>query len=97
MAACPLPSRCSIPLVTVGNLLPLGATSFIVGPKRQCRDMLVPQRRLASLAYIGTLVGTLMSIFVFHTALLSLLFIVLQVRWERRPRVEGAEDSRCSV
>ena len=40
--------------------------------------MFAPVRRAASLAYLGTLAGTLLSIFVFRIALLSLLFIVLQ-------------------
>ena len=63
---------------TLGNLLSLGATSFIVGPARQCRDMLAPQRRLASLTYFATLIGTLLSVFVLRSGLHSLLFIVLQ-------------------
>ena len=63
---------------TLGNLLSLGATSFLVGPLRQCRDMMAPSRKLASLVYFFTLVGTLLCIFVLHSGLLSLLFIVLQ-------------------
>ena len=41
--------------------------------------MLAPSRRLASLAYALTMLGTLLSIFVWRLRLLSLLFIVLQV------------------
>ena len=63
---------------TLGNLLSLGAASFLVGPRTQARGMLAPQRRLASLLYIATLVGTLVSVFVLKKALLSLLFILLQ-------------------
>ena len=40
---------------TLGNLLSLGATSFLVGPAQQCRDMMAPQRKMASLAYVVTL------------------------------------------
>ena len=40
--------------------------------------MLAPSRRWASLAYVATLAGTLISVFVFKLALLSLLFILLQ-------------------
>ena len=63
---------------TLGNLLSIGSASFLVGPARQCKTMLAPQRRTASLVYIGTLVGTLVSVFAFRLALLSLLFVVLQ-------------------
>ena len=37
---------------TAGNILSLGATSFLVGPMRQARDMLAPSRRFASLALV---------------------------------------------
>ena len=63
---------------TIGNLLSLGASSFLVGPRRQCLDMLAPSRRIASLTYMAMMVGTLLSVFVFKMALLSLGFIILQ-------------------
>ena len=63
---------------TLGNLLSLGATSFLVGPTRQLKQMMEPSRRLASLTYFGTLIGTLVCIFVLHSGLLSLVFIILQ-------------------
>jgi hypothetical protein len=63
---------------TLGNLLSLGATSFLVGPTRQLKQMMEPSRRLASIAYFGTLIGTLVCIFVLHSGLLSLVFILLQ-------------------
>jgi len=63
---------------TLGNLLSLGATSFIVGPASQCRDMMAPSRKLASLMYFATLLGTLLSVFVLRSAMISLVFIVLQ-------------------
>ena len=63
---------------SIGNLLSLGAASFLVGPRAQARGMLHPSRRVASLVYLATLVGTLVTVFAFKRALLSLLFIVLQ-------------------
>ncbi|KAL1502976.1 hypothetical protein AB1Y20_011047 [Prymnesium parvum] len=63
---------------TIGNLLSLGASSFLVGPAKQCRDMLAPSRRLASLVYMATLVATLLSVFVFKLVVLALLCILLQ-------------------
>ena len=35
-----------------------------VGPAKQCRDMLAPERKAASLLYFTTLMGTLLSVFV---------------------------------
>lgn len=63
---------------TLGNILSLGASSFLVGPARQCRTMFAKERRAASLAYLLTLAGTLLSIFWLRLAILALLFILLQ-------------------
>ncbi|EOD09736.1 hypothetical protein EMIHUDRAFT_47231, partial [Emiliania huxleyi CCMP1516] len=45
---------------TLGNILSLGASSFLVGPARQCRTMFAKERRAASLAYLLTLAGSLL-------------------------------------
>ena len=63
---------------TFGNILSLGATSFLVGPKAQFKGMLQPSRRLASLVYITTLIMTLYVVFRFKSALLCLLLIIIQ-------------------
>lgn len=63
---------------SLGNLLSLGAASFLVGPRAQLRGMLAPSRRWASITYLLTLLGTLLSVFVLRRALVSLLLIVLQ-------------------
>jgi len=47
---------------TLGNILSLGASSFLVGPARQCRTMFAKERRAASLAYLLTLAGSLLSL-----------------------------------
>ena len=49
---------------TLGNLLSLGSSGFLVGPARQCRDMASAERRVASLAYAAALFGTLVSVLV---------------------------------
>ena len=63
---------------TFGNILSLGASSFLVGPARQCRGMFARERRVASLVYICTLCATLVSVFVLRLGLLSLVFVILQ-------------------
>ena len=63
---------------TAGNVVSLASTAFLVGPTRQLRGMLAPERRVASLAYIAALVGTLVSVLVLKLALLSLVFVLVQ-------------------
>uniref|UniRef100_A0A7S0LDK2 Vesicle transport protein n=1 Tax=Coccolithus braarudii TaxID=221442 RepID=A0A7S0LDK2_9EUKA len=63
---------------TVGNLLSIGSSSFLVGPQKQCRDMLAPERATASLIYIVTLFLTLWSCFYLKVQILTFLFIVMQ-------------------
>ena len=63
---------------TMGNLLSIGSSSFLVGPAKQCRDMLAPERAAASLIYLVTLLGTLLSVFVLKVQLLSLLCVIAQ-------------------
>ena len=63
---------------TLGNLLSIGSSSFLVGPAQQCRDMLTPERRIASLVYVCTLAGTLVSVFVVKIQMLSLVCVVAQ-------------------
>jgi len=63
---------------TAGNLLAIGSSAFLVGPSKQCRDMFTPERRMASLIYIGTLFGTLVSVFVIKISLLSFVLVICQ-------------------
>ena len=63
---------------TLGNLLSMGSSSFLVGPEKQCRDMLAPERRLASIVYFVALAGTLLSVFVLKVTILSFAFVLLQ-------------------
>ena len=56
---------------TLGNLLSISSSSFLVGPAKQCRDMLAPERAAASLIYFVTLLGTLLCVFVLKVDPLS--------------------------
>ena len=46
---------------TVGNVLELTSTSFLVGPARQIKRMTSPTRWGAALVYVGAMVATLVS------------------------------------
>ena len=63
---------------TFGNLLSLGATTFLVGPVKQLKDMFTPERATASLVYAITLVGTLASVFYLKVQLVTLALVCMQ-------------------
>ena len=63
---------------TIGNLLSLGSSSFLVGPAKQCRDMLAPERFLASTIYFATLFGTLFSAFWLKIQIVTFAFVLVQ-------------------
>lgn len=63
---------------TIGNLLSLGSSSFLVGPAKQCRDMLAPERFLASAIYFATLFGTLFSAFWLKVQIVTFAFVLVQ-------------------
>jgi hypothetical protein len=64
---------------TLGNLLAMGASSFLVGPVKQCTDMFAPERRVATLLYAGSLLATLTCIFYLHSKLLTFVAICCQL------------------
>jgi hypothetical protein len=47
-----------------GNLLALGASMFLCGPKRQVKNMFDETRRLTATIYLGCLGGTLVIVFI---------------------------------
>ena len=55
------------------------STSFVVGPKTQCKYACDPVRRVAFGVFLGALVCTLLSALVFHKWALTLLFLIVQV------------------
>uniref|UniRef100_A0A7S0YNV7 Vesicle transport protein n=1 Tax=Hemiselmis tepida TaxID=464990 RepID=A0A7S0YNV7_9CRYP len=46
---------------SLGNLLMLGSTAFLVGPKKQIQNMCQGHRALASSSYVAAMVGTIYS------------------------------------
>ncbi len=63
---------------TLGNLLSLASSTFMVGPAKQCRDMASPERRVASLVYVCSLCGTVWALFVAKLRIVSFVFVILQ-------------------
>ena len=64
---------------TLGSLLSMSASSFLVGPAKQCEGMCAPVRRFASLLYVASLCATLFCIFRLHDRLLTSISMCLQL------------------
>ncbi|CAL9093635.1 unnamed protein product [Musa hybrid cultivar] len=63
---------------TFGNLLALGSTAFLIGPKRQIDMMLDPVRIYATSIFIASMIIALFCAFYVHNKLLTLLAIILE-------------------
>ncbi|WCJ30592.1 Got1/Sft2-like vescicle transport protein family [Euphorbia peplus] len=63
---------------TFGNLLSLGSTAFLIGPKRQVTMMLDPARIYATALYLASMIVALFCALYVHNKLLTLLAIVLE-------------------
>ena len=64
---------------TLGNALSICSYCFLVGPRRQCAGMFSSQRRLATLAYLGALAVTMLSIFYLHSRIITVMALAMQV------------------
>lgn len=63
---------------SLGNLLMLGSTMFLVGPKKQISNMCTGHRAMASAAYFGSMVGTVYSALFLRISVLVIFFIAIQ-------------------
>ncbi|KAK9134130.1 hypothetical protein Syun_013460 [Stephania yunnanensis] len=63
---------------TFGNLLSLGSTAFLIGPKRQLTMMLDPARIYATAMYLASIIIALFCALYVHNKLLTLLAIILE-------------------
>eukprot|EP00162_Nutomonas_longa_P003007 comp13667_c0_seq4/m.19139 comp13667_c0_seq4/g.19139 ORF comp13667_c0_seq4/g.19139 comp13667_c0_seq4/m.19139 type:complete len:106 (+) comp13667_c0_seq4:125-442(+) len=64
---------------TLGNILSLGSTAFLVGPVKQLKNMFDPSRAVASVVYVVSLVLTLVAALKMHSAPLSFIMIIIQL------------------
>lgn len=63
---------------SLGNLISLFSTAFIVGPARQVKNMAHPTRWVTALVYLGAMAATLVFALRLHNALLVLLSMGVQ-------------------
>lgn len=64
--------------LTLGNMLSIGSMMFLMGPAKQCENMMDGKRRGATVAYLCSLVLTLLAAFLVKSRLLCLLCIAVQ-------------------
>jgi Got1/Sft2-like family len=65
--------------VTIGNVIALCGTCFLTGPQSQARRMFHKTRKLASVAYLGSLAVTLFLLMLPHFVLRGLLLFLLMI------------------
>ncbi|CAO2827417.1 unnamed protein product [Amaranthus hypochondriacus] len=63
---------------TFGNLLAIGSTAFLIGPKRQVAMMLDPVRIYATALYLASMIIALFCALYVHNKLLTLLALILE-------------------
>jgi hypothetical protein len=64
---------------SIGNLLSVLSTGFLVGPKRQMSYACAPVRVVAFSIFIASFGATLISAFVIKKALVTLIFVIVQI------------------
>ncbi|GJJ75668.1 hypothetical protein EMPS_08026 [Entomortierella parvispora] len=63
---------------TLGNLISLLSTTFLIGPGKQLRTMFAPVRMVASIVYLGLIVLTLVMAFVVGSSIICLILCLIQ-------------------
>ena len=71
------PARFAI-LFSIGNITSLAGTFFLVGPTRQLKNMTDKKRLITSLIYIISIIMTIISVYVFDSWILVVVFISIQ-------------------
>ena len=63
---------------TCGNIVCLSSTFFLMGPKKQCENMMKPERKLTSLVLFSSMAACLIMAFSGVSKLIVLIAIVIQ-------------------
>ncbi|CAH9111867.1 unnamed protein product [Cuscuta epithymum] len=66
-------------LFSLGNMLAVGSTTFLIGPCKQIRMMFDPIRVFATVLYFICVVLTLVCALLIHSVILSILAIICEV------------------
>ena len=85
-------------LYTIGNLMSLGSTLFLMGPMKQIKNMFAKTRAIATIVMILAFVLTLCSAFWWRKNVLALMFVVIQfcaMTWYSISYIPYARDAVC--
>ncbi|EGC38887.1 hypothetical protein DICPUDRAFT_93731 [Dictyostelium purpureum] len=66
-------------LFTVGDILMVLATGFIVGPVKQFKNMMEPHRLICAIVFIASMALTLTAVFLGWSFIIVIFFIILQI------------------
>lgn len=81
---------------TLGNVLAISSTCFLMGPVNQLKKMFSKTRIIATIIMIVALVMTLVAAFVVHKKLLTLLMVIIQflaMTWYSLSYIPYARDA----
>lgn len=81
---------------TLGNIISLLSTCFLMGPWNQLQKMFQSTRAIATSLVIGSIVMTLLAALLWHNAGLALLFIIIQslsMTWYSLSYIPYARDA----
>ena len=79
---------------TLGNCVCLSSTFFLMGPKRQCDNMMKPERKLTSMVLFGSMILSLIMAFTGISKLIVMIIIIVQflsLLWYILSYIPGAQ------
>lgn len=65
-------------LYSIGSILSLASTMFLMGPKKQCQNMFDSGRWIATVVYLGAIAATLAVAFTIGNFILVIVFLIIQ-------------------
>ena len=65
--------------LTLGNVLSIAASGFLLGFKRQLKGAFDPKRRICAGIFVGSMIMTLVSVFLIKIPIITLFFIITQI------------------
>ncbi|KAF9134829.1 hypothetical protein BGW39_005739 [Mortierella sp. 14UC] len=63
---------------TLGNIISLLSTTFLIGPGKQVKTMFAPVRMVASIVFLAMIAATLVVAFTIQSSLLCLILCIIQ-------------------
>jgi hypothetical protein len=65
-------------LFSLGNIISITGTFFLIGPKRQLKNMTDKKRLFTTLIFVASVAMTIISVYVFESWLLTILCVSIQ-------------------